>query len=121
MIRWPEKMLQKIKSYEAITDNIQKEITVFLCYVMEKSLSRPQSLETQALIRIADEFESVGDYLSRIAVYRSRYKKDMVLKGQALKELLDYLDKLKFFDLTTTGIYESKAHDIDLCVERAIN
>jgi phosphate:Na+ symporter len=110
------KVLAKIKDYERITDNIQKEITVFLCYVMEKSLSRPQSLETQALVRIADEFESIADYLERIANYKSRFKKDFTIEGEALKELLDYLDEVwKFFDLTTTGIYENVAHDLELC------
>lgn len=114
------KILNKIRDYENITDNIQKEITIFLCYVMEKQLSRPQSLETQALIRIADEFESIADYLERIASYKTRFKEDRDLDGPALKEYKDYLEDVwKFFDLTTTGIYESKAHDLEMCKKKS--
>jgi phosphate:Na+ symporter len=53
----------KIKNYENITDNMQKEITLFLGKVMERALTQKQSIQTRSLIRIADELESVADYL----------------------------------------------------------
>jgi hypothetical protein len=61
------KMLAKIIDYERITDNIHKEITVFLCYVMEKPMSHHQSEQIQSMIKIADELESVADYIERLA------------------------------------------------------
>ena len=50
------KVLAKIMDYERITDNIHKEITVFLCYVMEKPMSHHQSEQIQAMIKITDDF-----------------------------------------------------------------
>lgn len=114
------KILEKIRSYEHITDNIQKEVTVFLCYVMEKRLTHPQSVETQALIRIADELESIADYLERIASYKARFKDDFDIQGDALIEFNEYLEEVwKFFDLTTSGIYQENAHDLDLCTRKS--
>lgn len=63
---------EKVASYEQITDNIQKEVTVFLCKVMEKPMSEAQSLKSQGLIKIVDELESIADYLERVVNYKSR-------------------------------------------------
>lgn len=68
------KKLAKIHDYERVTDNIQKEVTVFLCKVMEKSLTSVQSLQSQTLIKIVDELESIADYIERIVEYRKRLK-----------------------------------------------
>src|SRR5690606_38078418 len=55
-----EKRIAKIKDYERITDSIQKEITVFVCLLMEKSLTEKQSVHSQAIVREADALESVA-------------------------------------------------------------
>ena len=53
---------------------MQKEVTVFMCKVMERPMSESQSLRSQALIKVADEFESVADYLERIVIYKNRFQ-----------------------------------------------
>ncbi|HLW57384.1 MAG TPA: Na/Pi cotransporter family protein [Bacteriovoracaceae bacterium] len=108
------KMLAKIIDYERITDNIYKEITVFLCYVMEKPMSHQQSEQIQALIRISDEMESVADYIERLAYYRERFKNDEKnLEGESRDEFFHFFDEvLGFFDLVSHGLVE--AEDIDM-------
>src|SRR5690606_34481003 len=107
------KMLAKIVDYERITDNIYKEITVFLCYVMEKPMSHQQSEQIQALIRISDEMESVADYIERLAYYRDRFKNDETLVGESRDEFFQFFDEvLGFFDLVSHGLVESE--DIDM-------
>lgn len=66
----------KVSSYEKITDNMQKEVTVFLCKVMERPLSERQSMKSQAIIKMVDELESIADYLERIVIYKSRLSPD---------------------------------------------
>jgi phosphate:Na+ symporter len=114
------KLLAKINEYEQITDNIQKEITVFLCLVMERPLSHQQSLETQALVRIADEFESIADYFARMASYKVRFAQDFDMASDAGREFNEFYDEVwRFFDTCTQGIYDIEQHDLTLCERKS--
>lgn len=107
------KMLAKIVDYERIIDNIYKEITVFLCYVMEKPMSHQQSEQVQSLIRISDEMESVADYVERLAYYRDRFKNDENLVGESREEFFTFFDEVfGFFDLVSFGLIESEEIDM---------
>lgn len=119
------KKLAKIIDYERITDNIHKEVTVFLCYVMEKSMSHHQSEQVQALIKIADELESVADYIERLANYRERFKRGDSLSGESRTEFFTFLDEVSaFFALVGEGLdsghgldmskVEAKSHELQL-------
>lgn len=107
------KMLAKIIDYERITDNIHKEITVFLCYVMEKPMSHHQSEQIQALIKITDELESVADYIERLANYRERFKKDEALSGESREEFFQFLDEVwAFFEIIGVALDEGEPMDM---------
>ena len=119
------KMLAKIIDYERITDNIHREITVFLCYVMEKPMSHHQSNQIQSMIRISDELESVADYIERLANYRERFKANEKLEGESRTEFFQFLDEIwDFFSLVGQGLQndesldmtkiESKSHELQL-------
>jgi phosphate:Na+ symporter len=108
----PEK-LAKVRDYERITDNIQKEVTVFLCKVMEKPMSSDQTLHTQAIIKIADEYESIADYFERIVNYKNRFK-DLQVSGKSLEEYEDFMIRVwEFFQLSTIGLFNIGAHNLD--------
>lgn len=110
---YDSKKLAKIIDYERITDNIHKEITVFLCYVMEKPMSHHQSEQLQSMIKIADEMESVADYIERLANYRERFKKDEKLTGESRDEFFRFLDDVwGFFALVTSGLVDGEALDM---------
>ena len=107
------KMLAKIVDYERITDNIHKEITVFLCYVMEKPMSHHQSEQIQAMIKITDELESVADYIERLANYRERFKASESLAGESRTEFFKFMDDVwQFFELVAGGLDSSAALDM---------
>lgn len=107
------KKLAKIIDYERITDNIHKEITVFLIYVMEKPMSHHQSQQVQAMIKIADELESVADYIERLANYRDRFKGAEKLEGESRTEFFQFLDEVAaFFDLVGVGLENGEALDM---------
>ena len=107
------KELAKIGHYERITDNIQKEVTLFLVKVMEKSLSSDQSFHCQKLIKIVDELESIADYLERISTYRSRLDAREWSETSALfKEYSDYFsDVWGFYE---EGILTFKQDEVTL-------
>jgi phosphate:Na+ symporter len=119
------KKLAKIIDYERITDNIHKEITVFLCYVMEKPMSHHQSSQLQAMIKITDELESVADYIERLANYRDRFKGNETLTGESRVEFFQFLDEVwNFFEMVGMGLdhpesldmgrIEAKSHELQL-------
>lgn len=87
-----DEAIKKIKRYEQITDNIEREVTVYMCQVMEKRLSPDQSAQAQSIVRVADELESLGDYLEKLVMSTVRLKNEGALKG-ALKEEFSLLLK----------------------------
>lgn len=102
----------KIRDYEHITDNIQKEVTVFLCRVMEKPLSHHQSFKSQALIKIVDEMESVADYLDRIATYKKQFTHPA--DGPSNEEYTKFMEEIwKFYQLCINGYMNDSDHDLD--------
>ncbi|MDA8792314.1 Na/Pi cotransporter family protein [Bacteriovoracaceae bacterium] len=107
-----KKVYQKIIDYENICDNIQKEITVFLCHTMEKEMVVGQSKQIQSLIRVADEIESVADYLTSIATYKKRLKEER-LSAELLKEFTGFMEEVwSFFMHCFSGIEGDVSVDI---------
>ena len=118
---YDSRKLAKIIDYERITDNIHKEITVFLCYVMEKPMSHHQSEQIQSMIKIADELESVADYIERLANYRERFRNTDEITGESRAEFFQFLDEVwNFFDLVTRGLEDGESIDM-LVVEGKSN
>ncbi|MGE3611604.1 MAG: Na/Pi cotransporter family protein [Bacteriovoracaceae bacterium] len=122
------KMLAKIIDYERITDNIHKEITVFLCYVMEKPMSHHQSEQVQAMIKISDELESIADYIERLANYRERFKGEETLTGESRDEFFSFMEEVwSFYELVGAALIdgerldmqriESKSSELQLCAD----
>ncbi len=93
----------KVKDYEKITDNIQKEITVFLIKVQEMALSREESSKAQSYVRIADELESIADYLEYLSLYVERNKLSEVLYNGAAVDFFSLFEKVKDYFNETTG------------------
>lgn len=108
----PQK-LAKVRDYERITDNIQKEITLFLCAVMEKPMSGLQTRKTAGLIKIADELESVADYLERIVNYKARFLANN-LDGASSEDFVKFKSRIReFYDYATGVIAHPEEADTD--------
>ncbi|MAX67433.1 MAG: Na/Pi cotransporter family protein [Bacteriovoracaceae bacterium] len=113
------KILAKTHDYERITDNMQKEVTVFLCKVMERPMSEYQSRQSQAIIKIVDEFESIADYLDRIVTYQSRFQ-EKTLTGTSESEYLKFMDEVwEFFQLCCQGFTNNSAQDLDAVFKKS--
>src|SRR5690606_3542015 len=78
---------KQIDHAEDITDNIQKEVTVFLTTVLQMVISHEQASRAYGLIRIADEVESVADYCQSLGNYAVRMaQNEQQLSPQARQE-----------------------------------
>jgi phosphate:Na+ symporter len=91
---------RRILDREKATDAIQHEVTVFLARVLTGTPSTAQSDECRALIRAADEIESIADYCERLANYRRRLiREGAALDDHSLRDLQAYLER-------TTALYQ---------------
>ena len=85
------KLAEKVNHYEDVTDNIQAEITHFLIRTQEAKMTPETSNLASALIRAADELESIADYASATIRYRDRLEqKGLKLSTGAKSVLEDY-------------------------------
>ena len=104
-----EKLYKKIVEYENECDDIQKDITLFLCHVMEREMSMTQSKQIQVLIRMADEMESIADYLMKVASYKHR-----IVSENWPKELMDEFEQFmakiwEFYEYCIQSLYLEEA------------
>jgi phosphate:Na+ symporter len=105
--------LTKIKNYEAITDNIQKEILVYLVKLQQRRLTEDQSNEAQSYMQMADEYESIADYIEKLVFYASKEKLNDLLRGEAKAEFFNYFNEVHAYYQETTR-HLSKATPIDM-------
>ncbi len=67
-------LAREIIKTEVEVDHIQRDLTVFLSKLTQTTLTSEESEEVRALVRIADELESIGDYAENLAKYYIRSK-----------------------------------------------
>lgn len=104
--------LSKIKSYEQISDNIQKEVLVFVCKLMEKKLSSHQTLQAQSHIRISGELESIADYLEHLTLLKAKMDVKDFLAGEVGDDFFDFFDKVSdFFQQIMQSLKDPDNHD----------
>ena len=109
------KAIAKIKDYEQITDNIQKEITVFLVKLFEVPLSAKESREAQSLMKVADELESVADYLTSLTVYSTRMPLSELLENEAGSDFFKFFKEVKaFYKMSANNVVTEEPIDLTL-------
>ena len=102
------RVMAKVKNYERIADNIEREVTVFLSEVMKKQLTSAQSVQAQVILRSADELESIADYLERLAHYITRFKSEATWDKEAKEDFEKLLRKVKEFYFIVVHLIDDK-------------
>lgn len=100
-----KKMFARINHLEDITDNIEEEMIKFITTISTGSLSRTQSARAYALVRMADEIESIADSLQSFAIYRGRlYKRKEDISEEAWQDIMEFFDRVAaYFEQLTTA------------------
>jgi phosphate:Na+ symporter len=83
---------ENINHIEHECDDLQRDITVYLTRTQQGTLTNQESIQSQALIRVADELESITDYCAAIVRYRNRITGSEGFTPDAIAELKDYSD-----------------------------
>lgn len=107
-------IVKKIFHREEILDSIQKEIMVFLAALLSGA-NIPQSLseEAQQQMRLADEYESVSDYITAIAKLYLRIRNDgKVLPDYMLAELIEFHDIVSGYFSLINDAYKNEQKSV---------
>jgi phosphate:Na+ symporter len=112
-------LMEKVKKYENITDNIQKEVYLFLNQVLKSNMSAHLTHEASSLIRASDELESIADYCLSITSYRNRINVTGAKLSSKRKTLIDkfFKDTVDFYDYTVKAITTPEEFNNKICVK----
>jgi phosphate:Na+ symporter len=87
---------------------------------MEKEMSREQTTEAAAWIKVADELESVADYLEKVVIFGSRFMEKNKFEGELREEFLSFFNKIEdFFNEVVKGIHISETPQTELHTKKS--
>ncbi|MCP4375355.1 MAG: Na/Pi cotransporter family protein [bacterium] len=90
-----DKNVQKIFHKEEVLDIMQKEVTEFMTDMLAGSLTHDLAEEGRSILRIADEYESAGDYVQNILkLYLRLEQADMALSQIDRDNILELHDEV---------------------------
>ena len=112
----PEKSEQaadNISRIEDECDDMQRDLTVYLTRTQQGTLTNRESIQSQALIRVADELESISDYCAAIVRYRNRITGTEKFTPDAIEELRSYSDGvIRYFEQVLECFRERKQWNV---------
>ncbi len=116
------KLLERIKKYEQITDNIEDEIAAYLSKMLEGEISSESSRKIMAMLAIIDNLESNADVIYQISrvIDLNYQQKNHIPEEQiaSLKELWALVEQSfkemnRNLDQSLWSVMPAKAHEIE--------
>ncbi len=103
------KLSGKILHREEVLDIMQKEIAVYITHLLASNVPHSTADEARLQLRIADEYESVGDYVANILKHHVRLEDaGFQLPEDERDSILDLHDRLaSYAELINTGYSEN--------------
>ncbi|MDF1553237.1 MAG: Na/Pi cotransporter family protein [Deferrisomatales bacterium] len=99
-----EPTVQRIFYLERALDVIEKEVTEFVSHILSNQLPSSLIVEARKQLRMANEFESVGDYLEKILKLHLRKQENNIwFSYDGWDGVLNLHDRLEAFLGTVTG------------------
>ena len=90
-----EKTHRKIFHREEILDNVQKEITKFLGKLLSGNVTHETIDEARGQIRLADEYESISDYIVGILKMQIKLRNNKLIPSpEGQQEMLELHDRI---------------------------
>lgn len=111
----PEQQIVKnIFQHEDELDIMQKEIATFLLDTVSREISHKNTLEAQTHLRIADEYESVSDYIMNILKLHLKLSDaDIALTEMKKTEICRLHDEVMlYFEMINTLLYNRQPADM---------
>lgn len=108
-----EKAQKSIFDGEAALDEQQREIVQFLAKLVKGNVTSELSAETRKQIRIADEYESISDYIAGVLkLILRRKQREVTFSQRANEEILAMHDRVTdYIAMISTGLRSSTMVD----------
>ena len=92
-------------------DVVQKEVVEFIGHIMAGNITHETMQTAREQLRMADEFESISDYIATIVKLRLKMKDtDQVLSPEALEEILTLHEKVgRYIDNVVKAVADENA------------
>jgi len=88
-------LVRKVFHREEVLDQIQKEVVEFITHLLGGNVPHELALETRRQLRIADEYESISDYLAGILkLHLKLHKEHLDLSQDELGNILNLHDQV---------------------------
>jgi phosphate:Na+ symporter len=114
-----ESIEKKIFHREQVLDMIQKEIVEFISKLMKGTVPKNITDETRMQLRLADEYESLSDYVANALKILNRMNKyDVSMTKQDRLEIINLHDALTSY---LVFIYEAVLHKNDKILSKAMS
>ncbi len=108
-----QKQIRHVFHQEEVLDNVQKEITLFLSKLLSGRVTYELTNETRKQLRMADEYESISDYINNVLKLYIRLRKDdLDLSEAGRKEILELHDQVNDYIILITQAIEEENADI---------
>jgi len=110
---YDERLNKKIFHTEEVLDIMQREVVEFMTSLMTDAISHDLAEEGREQLRIADEYESISDYVTNILKLHLRMEKEgQRFTGHYQAELLSLHDEVSEYVRMVTTAYEERNNDI---------
>jgi phosphate:Na+ symporter len=131
MFKWTESLLfspgvdrglsDKLFKYENITDRIQHEISHFLARLLQSSPGPQVAEDTRRYLRIAEEYESIGDFCEMLAKFAIRKEQQHIIFSNEATEglLVAHHELLSYITLCTLSFVEERPRMLHEVVSRS--
>ena len=91
-----EKLMEKIKKYEEISDRMEIEIAAYLTKISISKLSDAGSKQIGAMLKIVDNLESLGDSIYQIALFKQSGRDQKLILSEHLLQNIDNIHVLVY-------------------------
>ncbi len=71
-----QKLADRLKHRERVLDSVQDEVTAFVTNLLASNVSHATAAEARRQLRLADEYESISDYISNIDKFDRKLRRD---------------------------------------------
>lgn len=131
MFKWTEPLLfearvdrdvsNKLFKYENITDRIQNEITHFLARLLQSAPGAQVAEDTRRYLRIAEEYESIGDYCEMLAKFAIRKEQQHIAFSDEATEglLMVHREMRSYLALCTLSFVEERPRMLHEVISRS--
>jgi len=104
---------RKLFHREEVLDTVQREVMEFLSNMLSGSVPHDIMRQTRAQLRIADEYESISDYIVTIAKLDMKLERhDLEISPEGMAEIMDLHERVAEYVKIVTTAVEKNDRDV---------